>query len=142
LAYFSDSSHPIFRLGPQTHRYLEVDAGNRKLTIKENEVHIQVVNFHLKDLREEEYGKLCDQLASTFAEIPGLISKVWLADQATNTYGGVYTWRNREAMVAFTKTDLFASVVSHPNLSDIKSTDFSVLEAPTRVTRGLAAVPA
>lgn len=105
-------------------------------------MHIQVVNFHLKDLREEEYGKLCDQLASTFAEIPGLISKVWLADQATNTYGGVYTWRNREAMVAFTKTDLFASVVSHPNLSDIKSTDFSVLEAPTRVTRGLAAVPA
>ena len=105
-------------------------------------MHIQVVNFHLKDLREEEYRNLCDQLASTFAEIPGLISKVWLADQATNTYGGVYTWRNREAMVAFTKTDLFASVVSHPNLSDIKSTDFSVLEAPTRVTRGLAAVPA
>jgi len=105
-------------------------------------VHIQVVNFHLKDLGEEEYGKLCAQLAPTFAEIPGLISKVWLADKATNTYGGVYTWRNREAMVAFTKTDLFASVVSHPNLIDIKSTDFSVLEAPTQVTRGLAAVPA
>jgi heme-degrading monooxygenase HmoA len=128
--------------GPAGLRYLGVDAGNRKLTIKENEVHIQVVNFHLKDLRAEEYSKLCDQLAPTFAEIPGLISKVWLADQATNTYGGVYTWRNREAMVAFTKTDLFASVVSHPNLSDIKSTDFSVLEAPTRVTRGLTAVPA
>lgn len=105
-------------------------------------MHIQVVNFHLKDLREEEYLKVCDQLASAFAEIPGLISKVWLANQATNTYGGVYTWRDREAMFAFTKTDLFASVVSHPNLSDIKSTDFSVVEAPTRVTRGLATVAA
>ena len=105
-------------------------------------MHIQVVNFHLKDLREEQYGKLCDQLAPAFGEIPGLISKVWLANQATNTYGGVYTWRDQEAMIAFTKTDLFASVVSHPNFRDIKSTDFSVLEAPTRVTRGVVAVPA
>ena len=105
-------------------------------------MHIQVVNFNLKGMREEEFRKLCDQLAPAFAEIPGLMSKVWLANAATNTYGGVYTWRDREAMIAFTKTDLFASVVSHPNFSAITSTDFSVLEDPTRVTKGLAAVAA
>jgi hypothetical protein len=105
-------------------------------------MHIQIVNFNLKDLRDEDFRKFCDQVAPTFAEIPWLISKVFLANQKTNTYGGVYTWRDREAMIAFTKTDLFASVVGHPNLSNIRSTDFAVLDAPTQVTRGLAAVPA
>jgi len=46
---------------------------------------------------------VCDGLASTFATMPGLISKVWLADPATNTYGGVYTWRDRRSYEDFTK---------------------------------------
>lgn len=55
-------------------------------------MHIQIVNFNLKGVSEADYRALCDQLAPAFAVMPGLISKVWLADAATNTYGGVYTW--------------------------------------------------
>ena len=42
--------------------------------------------------------------------MPGLISKVWLANPATNTYGGVYTWRDRASMEAFARSELFQGI--------------------------------
>jgi heme-degrading monooxygenase HmoA len=101
-------------------------------------MHIQIVNFQLKDLTEEDYVKSCEQEAPAFAELPGLISKVWLADRETNTYGGVYTWRDRQAMENYMKSELFNAVATDPNLVSVTSKDFAVLERPTLVTRGLA----
>ena len=103
-------------------------------------MHIQIVNFHLKDMTEDEYTRLCDQVAPAFADLPGLISKVWLANPATNTFGGVYTWRDQQAMHDFAKSDLFNTVATHPNLAGITSSDFAVMEVPTALTRGLAPV--
>ena len=105
-------------------------------------MHIQIINFHLKDLSEADFRGACDELAPAFAEVPGLLSKVWLADPAANTYGGVYAWESREAMEEFSNSELFTAVATNPNFADITSKDFDVLEDPTRVTRGLAAVPA
>jgi heme-degrading monooxygenase HmoA len=105
-------------------------------------MHIQVINFHLHDLSESGYRALCDEVAPAFAEVPGLISKVWLANRSTNTYGGVYTWADRAAMEEFSKSELFSAVATNRNLADITLVDFDVLEVPTSVTRGLAAVPA
>ncbi len=97
-------------------------------------MHIQIVTLHLKDLSDGDYRAACDGLAPVFAEVPGLVSKVWLADPATNTYGGVYTWVDRAAMQAFAGSELFASIVANPNLVDFSSSDFDVLDGPTRVT--------
>ena len=105
-------------------------------------MHIQIVNFQLKDLTEDDYLALCDQVAPSFAVIPGLISKVFLADPETGTYGGVYTWRDRAAMEAFAGTDLFAAVANNPNFAGLTSRSFAVLEGPTAVTHGLAALAA
>lgn len=99
-------------------------------------MHVQIVNFHLRGVSPGEYDKLCDDFAPAFAGIPGLVTKLWLADPGSNTFGGVYLWQDRSAMENFTKTDLFHSVASHPNLADVTSRDFSLMEAPTRVTRG------
>lgn len=101
-------------------------------------MHIQVINFRLRGLSESDYRTLCDQLAPSFRDVPGLISKVWLARPEDQTYGGVYTWESHEAMAAFTTTELFQSVLNHPNLADIQSAEYAVLKEPTRVTRGLA----
>ena len=105
-------------------------------------MHIQIINFHLKGVSEAGFRGLCDEVAPAFAELPGLISKVWLANRTTNTYGGVYTWATREAMEEYAKSDLFKAVATNPNLADITSIDFDVLEEPTSVTRGLVGVPA
>jgi hypothetical protein len=99
-------------------------------------MHIQIVNFQLEGVSVGDYNKLCDQLAPAFAAVPGLAAKIWLADPAANAFGGVYIWQDRKVMEDFTKTDLFRSVVTHPNLANLTSRDFAVMEGPTRVTRG------
>lgn len=101
-------------------------------------MHIQIVNFNLKGISEADYQALCDQLAPAFATMPGLIAKVWLADTATNTYGGVYTWENKAAMLAYMQSEIFNNVANHPNLTNITSKDFGILEGPTAATHGLA----
>ena len=100
-------------------------------------MHIQIINFNLKDATEEQYLKICDELAPTFGSMPGLLTKYWLADTASNTYGGVYIWKDHAAMSAFLVSKVAAAVISHPNLTNVTSKDFSILLAPTRVTRGL-----
>lgn len=101
-------------------------------------MHIQIVNFRLNGIDEQQYAKVCDDLAPSFAAIPGLLSKVWLANRETGTFGGVYTFEDRAALDQYRQGDLFKAVLSHPNLADITATEFEVMESPTRVTRGFA----
>ena len=105
-------------------------------------MHVQIVNFNLKDMTDDEYRKVCDDFAPVIGAAPGLLSKVWLADASTNTYGGVYLWRDSEAMAAFAQSETFKSIASNPHFANITSKDFGTIEAPTRVTRGLVAAAA
>jgi quinol monooxygenase YgiN len=100
---------------------------------------IQIVNFNLKDLSGADYRSACDGLAPELARVPGLISKVWLADEASNTYGGVYTWADQQAMDAFARSDFFQAFATNPNFANISSTAFGILEGPSQITR--ASVP-
>ena len=97
-------------------------------------MHIQVVNFNLEGIGHDDYTQVADSVASAFSGIPGLISKAWLSDPEGNTYGGVYTWENREAMEAFGQTELFQGVVGNPNFKNFSSRSFDVLEGPSKVT--------
>lgn len=101
-------------------------------------MHIQLVNFQLNGIDEREYRQECDEAAPVFAAVPGLMSKVWLADRSTNTYGGIYTWRDRQAMQNFLDGDLFRAVRGDPHIRELTSRDFEVLDAPTEVTHGFA----
>jgi hypothetical protein len=102
-------------------------------------MHILIVNFNLRNLTPVDFEKLCADLAPQFVVLPGLISKVWLADPTTNTYGGVYTWRDSAACEAYIGGELFQAVKSHPNLANVNFHSFGILEEPTRQTRGLPA---
>jgi hypothetical protein len=105
-------------------------------------MYVQIVNFHLKGISEEDYHKQCEAIASAFANLPGLVSKTWLADAETNTYGGVYIWRDRQAMEAYSETDLYKGMLANPHFDNLTVRDFAVLRNPTRVTRGLTEVAA
>ena len=100
-------------------------------------MHVLIVNFQLNGFNDAEYRAACDEDAAVFAAIPGLLSKIWLGDQSTNTYGGVYLWRDRTAMDGFVDGDVFRGLQADPRISNVTSRDFDVLEAPTDVTRGL-----
>lgn len=99
-----------------------------------------VITFQLDGMSVQEFHALCDQIAPTWAEIPGMISKVWLEDTESNTYGGIYTWQSRQAMEQFLNSELFNAVATNPNFTNASVQDFGVIEAPTHITRGLPAV--
>jgi len=101
-------------------------------------VQIQIVEFNLRDISDADYRSACDGLAKVLARVPGLISMAWLADERTNTYGGVYLWVDRGAMEAYLRSDIFNAVAADPNLVDITSRDFDALEGPSRTTFALA----
>jgi heme-degrading monooxygenase HmoA len=98
-------------------------------------MHVQIVSFHLKGMTEAEFRAMSDQLAPTFASVPGLISKTWLADAGTNTYGGVYLWDSEASCHAYQASELFKAVKSHRNFAEVSSREFGVLDGPSKVTR-------
>jgi putative monooxygenase ydhR len=97
-------------------------------------MHIQLVTFTLNGISDAEYRASVEAVAPHFATVPGLRSKVWLADAASGTYGGVYTWDDRAAMQSYLDGDLYATVRDNPAFADVRSRDFGVLAEPTRLT--------
>jgi hypothetical protein len=102
-------------------------------------MHIVIINFNLKGMTPAEFYELCDQLAPAFTEVPGLISKVWLDNPGTNTYGGVYTFEGVVSAKSFLGGELAGQVASNPHFEDLTVGDFGIIESATRVTRGLSA---
>lgn len=98
---------------------------------------ILIVNFNLDGITRIDYEGVCNELAPAFAAVPGLLSKHWLADEENNTYGGVYMFQDQNALDDFLTSELFAGVGGNPALANATAKPFSILEAPTRVTRGL-----
>jgi hypothetical protein len=99
-------------------------------------MHIQIVNFNLKDMTDAEYRLMADQVAPAFASVPGLFSKIWIADAAKNTYGGVYIWHDAAAMQAYLASDMGQGVVGNPNFANLTSRAFEILSGPTSGSGG------
>jgi hypothetical protein len=38
-----------------------------------------------------------DESVGAFAQVPGLLFKAWISDEATDRWGAVYVWESREA---------------------------------------------
>ena len=98
----------------------------------------QLITYHLPDISQADYLKrMVEPDAPVLANVPGLISKIWLADDATNTYGGFYLWKDKAAMQDFMHSDLVKAVVSRPFVKNVSSVDFEVNQGASRITRGL-----
>lgn len=98
-------------------------------------MHVTIVNFNLVDMTEDAYAETCEQFAPAFAELPGLLAKIWLRNASTNTYGGVYLFADRAAADAYAESDLFRSVGAFPHFANVTVRDFDVDEDTTRRTQ-------
>jgi hypothetical protein len=76
-----------------------------------------------------------DMITSTrpTSHVPLLILG-WLADEATNTYGGVYFFESEQAMLDCQASDLFAEVAGNPAFSNCTARGFGRLDGPSGVT--------
>src|ERR671925_1942928 len=101
-------------------------------------MHAQVITYQLGDISQAEYQEqMVTPDAPILAEVDGLISKVWLADEEKNTFGGFYLWESKEAMEDFMQSDFVAGVVSRPFVKNVSSVDYAVNESASKITRGL-----
>ena len=98
----------------------------------------QLITYQLKDISQAEYLKqMVEPDAPVIAQVPGLISKVWLTDEEKNTFGGFYLWESKSAMENFMHSDLVKAVVSRPFVQNVSSVDFEVNQGASLITRGL-----
>ena len=101
-------------------------------------MHILIINFNLHEMSRDQYLEVCDEVATAFADLPGLISKQWLANEETNTYGGVYLWQDRQAMLDYKGSELYSQLGNNPAFVNITATDFELLAEPSKVTRAIS----
>ena len=98
----------------------------------------QIITYQLKDISQAEYlKKMVEPDAPILANVNGLISKVWLADEEKNSFGGFYLWESKEAMETFMHSALVKAVVSRPFVKNVCSVDYTVNEKASKITRGL-----
>ena len=101
-------------------------------------MHAQLITYQLGDISQAEYLKqMVIPDAPILADVSGLISKVWLADEDRNTFGGFYLWENKTAMEDFMNSDLVKAVVSRPFVKNVSSVDYEVNQSASLITRGL-----
>jgi hypothetical protein len=98
----------------------------------------QIITYQLDGISQADYlKKMVEPDAPVVAKVNGLISKVWLADEERNTFGGFYLWESKEAMDTFMHSDLVKAVVSRPFVKNVSSVDYTVNETASAITRGL-----
>ena len=99
------------------------------------------VNLQIQfDLRctPAEFREHADHVASAFAAVPGLLSKVWILDQERGRAGGVYLFTDRLAATAYLQGPIVKGLRENPALANVEVRLFDVLEGPSVITRGLS----
>jgi quinol monooxygenase YgiN len=100
-------------------------------------MHTLIRTFHLDGMSTDEFTAFCDEVAPVFAELPGLIEKVWLAQPETGTFGGVYLWRDQAACAQYRASDLFQQICANPHFATIVVQEYAILDSPTLMTSNL-----
>ena len=101
----------------------------------------QILQINFKfNVSREQFEETCSSLAQDFANVPGLLWKVWLMNDKENEAGGIYLFADEASVEEYKGSPLVAGVLNHPALSDFNIKQFEVLDTVSRVTR--APIPA
>ena len=95
-----------------------------------------IITFQLDGLDEATYRRQTEAVAPQFATVPGLIGKTWLADPATNAYGGVYFFADRVSLEDYLDSAFVRAMRANPHLANVTVRAFGTIEPATRMTRG------
>ena len=97
-------------------------------------MHAQVVTFGLNGISEEQFHEAVGPDTKHFANLPGLLAKIWLRDPEMNTYGGMYIWADQEAYERYIKGEIFSAIKADHNLKNVESRDFGVFDDLSSLT--------
>jgi heme-degrading monooxygenase HmoA len=70
---------------------------------------VQLVKYKT-GLSDEEALETIAERAAHYESLPGLRQKLYIRDQATGEYGGIYIWEDENSMREFRESDLAATI--------------------------------
>lgn len=100
-------------------------------------MHLLMITFQLKGISEADYLAQSREDASLLAGFPGFHSKAWLTDAASNTYGGMYLWKDELAMEAFAHSDIVKGIAARPYLTNFSLKEYDIEEELSQATDGI-----
>jgi hypothetical protein len=92
------------------------------------------INFNY-NVSASEFITAVSPLAPDFAAVEGLRWKIWGLDEENSGFSGLLYFDNADAMQAFLESDLAATVMGHPALSDFAVSSYQIMEAESEITR-------
>lgn len=93
-----------------------------------------VVTF-MTEATLEEFTAANEEATPLFAEVDGLLTKIWIADPETSTYGGIKLFRDSAALESYLSGEIFRSIVDDPALRDVTYRRYQVIESLTAQTQ-------
>jgi hypothetical protein len=86
----------------------------------------------------DEYRELAAHAAPKVAQVPGMMSKLWIVDEERRRAGGAYLFSDRAAASEYVEGPIIAGLRKNPAIRDVTVRLFDVLLAPSEITRGTA----
>jgi hypothetical protein len=97
-------------------------------------MYARIVTFRLNGPTAAEYHEHAVSVAPDFTAWPGLLAKLWIADDDAATYGGIYLFVDRVSADRSRDTDLYRSMAANPAFADLSVREFDVLDEPSAIT--------
>jgi heme-degrading monooxygenase HmoA len=95
-----------------------------------------MVTFQLKDKNADTFEASYTEVAPAFADMPGLIEKIWVKQPESDTFGGVYLWHDHASCAEYRNSDMFQqNIANNPAITNLVVQEYTVLDKPTRITR-------
>lgn len=100
-------------------------------------MYTQIITFRTVGMTPEEFAQINDWAATQYAGMPGLVSKIFLADpDDDHAYGGVYLWQTREHAERYLQGELIQTLANDPRVVDVHARVLAVVPGPTSITGG------
>ena len=99
-----------------------------KPAVENENTALLIVNYELKDMTLKEHAALGSEVVSNFApgKIDGLIGKTFIGNVDNGVFGGVYYFKSQEDLNNYLNSELWKSIVAHPNLVNFKKDTYQV----------------
>lgn len=79
------------------------------------------------DLHPQELNRRVEERKPRFLQVPGLIQKIYVRDEASGDICGIYFFESNEALAAFRETELAKSIPTAYEATDIRREVYEVL---------------
>lgn len=83
----------------------------------------------------EQFTAATAEHTPAFAQVEGLLAKIWIADPESETKGGIYLFGDRTALNAYLESDLFQSILAEPSFEGPSWHRYQVLDELTARTQ-------